>query len=122
MSKRIVIPTMSWVHGAGHAPQVSDPISGNPGVWEGTIIGYKVVASDCNAAQSIVITFQDEDGDTIYTFADTISKNTTTLRTGLLLPVHQKETITIDPSADAGGATTLTVKVVLIYVPDPRYY
>ena len=118
MAKRIVIPQMSWVHGNGHAAKVSSPISGNWGVYQGTMVGYKVVASDCNAVEVITLTLQDEDGDTIYTFADTPAKNTTTVRMGLAIPLYQKETVTIDPSADAGGATTLTVNVVLYMIPD----
>ncbi len=117
MAQRIVIPQMSWVHGTGHAAKASDPISSNKGVHQGTMIGYKVIVGAA-AAQAVSITLKDEDGDVIYTFADTPDQNTTTVRMGLLLPLYQQEVITIDPSADAGGAATLTVDVVLYYLPD----
>lgn len=118
MAKRIVIPQASWLHGVGHAPIVSDPISNNKGVYEGTLVGYKVVCNNVAGNPTTTVSLQDEDGTTIYTFADTPADNTTTVRMGLLIPLCQKETITIDPNADAGGADTFTVDVVLYFIPD----
>lgn len=113
MSQRIVIPQQSWLHGVGHAPKAASALSKHDVL---KMVGYKIKTSDTTGTPVTTITLKDKDGDVLYTFADTPAKNTVTVRMGLEIPLTEGEIVTIDPSADAGGADTFTVDVVLYAV------
>ncbi len=111
--------TCPW---SAHAAVDSTKISGNRGVHQGQMVGFKVVAANVFNAITFTLSIKDGDGDIIYT-SGALAENATTLTMGLNIPLIEQEKIVIDASGNPGNdvdgqRTDLTVDVVLYYNPD----
>ena len=110
----------TWVTSEGHAEK-----TGITGEVFGTIVGLTIPISEVTGNPTVKVTFRDADECIIIpdaafaTLADGtkhifffLSEQGTQNATENPVPVVGKLTVTIDPSADAGGSgETLTVKV-----------
>jgi hypothetical protein len=97
-------------------------VSGNQGVHQGKMVGFKVVASDALNAITFTLSIKDKDGDVIYT-SGAQARNGVRVVMGLDIPLVEQEVVSIDPSADPGD-TLLTTddfvcsNITLYYHPD----
>ena len=120
--------TKSWATGEAHAAQ-SQAIN-----MRGLIVGLSIPISEVTANPTVAVTFRDADGAIIIPDAlcATLADGTNHYKVALShkaspdaefnpAPVDGPITISIDPSADAGGlAQTLTVKVRVFCMDNPN--
>jgi len=116
MARVVKLGSLSWTS-PDHNPKQTAKVSGNQGVHQGKMIGYKVVASDATNPITFTVAIKDQDGDVIYT-SPAESENGTRIRMDLDIPLVEKEVVEIDPSGDPGVSNFTCSNITLYYHPD----
>uniref|UniRef100_A0A7V3KP37 Uncharacterized protein n=1 Tax=candidate division WOR-3 bacterium TaxID=2052148 RepID=A0A7V3KP37_UNCW3 len=113
MARRVPLITLSF--GESDTSKTSSPISNNPGVHQGQMVGFKVTMPNFTNAVTGTLSIIDSDGDTIYT-SDSFDNNTTTVVMSLNVPLIEQEAVKVTLSGAPGSDGDVTVRIY--YNPD----
>ncbi len=116
---RVQFTRLSWVTGAGHAAQTATA------AVNGTITRIDLVASAVTGNPTLNVSYADDNGVVLLPAMNSLADGTKHFKNALVNSISASAdfnpvmhagniTVTVDPSADAGGsAQTLTVDVIL---------